>query len=104
MNIPRGTTPTFILSFPAASGINLAEAENVYVTLRSWDKTLTKTGEDLTVETTTVSVYLTQAETLLLRPGKCQIQVNWTKNDGSRAASEIVCVQITENLLPEVVS
>ena len=103
MGVPRGTTPTFVLTFPEASGINLTLARNVYVTFCSGSKTLTKTGEDLELTETTISVFLNQAETLAFSDGLVKIQANWTMSDGSRAASEVVRYQLTEQLLQKVV-
>jgi len=99
MAIPRGVTPTFTLTF---EGIDLTQAIHVYVTFRG-GATITKSDDDLTITATTISVYLTQAETLSLAKGTVSIQANWTYGDGSRAASTIVNYNFTDNLLPKVV-
>ena len=103
MSIPRGTTPTFVLTFGATSGVDLTAASNVYVTFKSADEILTKTGADVVVEALSASVYLTQAETLSFREGNVDIQINWTLADGSRFASEIVTYTISRQLLQKVV-
>lgn len=114
MSIPRGTTPTFELSL---EGVDLTAANNVYVTFvqdnpAGYNKsTVTKTGEDIEVRKETqqtdtvsyVSVYMTQSEMLGFGVGRVSIQVNWTYADGSRAASEIASIDLTANLLPEVI-
>ena len=97
----QATTPTFILTLPDT--VDLSQAANIYVSLRQKNALIEKTGDDLTVDGQTVSVYLSQAETLQLVSGAAQIQLNWTYANGSRACSNIVSVQVTENLLKEVV-
>lgn len=97
----QATTPTFVLTLP--NDVDPSEFANIYFTLRQKSVLIEKTGTDLTVDGQTVSVYLSQAETLQLVSGAAQIQLNWTYANGSRACSNIVSVQVTENLLKEVV-
>lgn len=104
MGVPRGTTPTFTLSFEEGS-VDLTEAANVYVTFRygiQRNRVLTKTGEDLDVTENTIDVYLNQEETLAFEVGNVEIQVNWTYTGGGRASSEVVSYAITKQLLNEV--
>ena len=105
MSVPRGTTPTFTLTFPQDAELDLCQARGVYVSFRSGGKTLTKAAGDdgVNVEQDKIHVWLNQEETLLFYAGTIMIQANWTTADGQRAASEIVSCQITENLLPKVV-
>lgn len=100
MSVPKGTTPTFVLTF---EDIDLTTASHVYVTFKGAGGKVTKTDDDLTVDATSISVYLTQEETLILSNGAVAIQANWTFEDGSRAASEIVKYTLTDNLLSRVV-
>ena len=102
MSIPRGTTPTFTLTFDK-QGLDLTEAANVYVTFEVNNYSLTKTGEDLTVEAKKIIVYLNQAETLRFTDKVVEIQANWTASDGSRAASEVKTYDISKQLLRKVV-
>ena len=97
----QATTPTFILTLPDT--VDLSQAANIYFSLRQKNVLIEKAGDDLTVDGQTVSVYMSQAETLQLVSGAAQIQLNWTYANGSRACSNIVSVQVTENLLKEVV-
>lgn len=97
----QATTPTFILTLPDT--VDLSQVANIYFSLRQKNVLIEKAGDDLTVDGQTVSVYLSQAETLQLVSGAAQIQLNWTYANGSRACSNIVSVQVTENLLKEVV-
>ena len=103
MSVPRGTTPTFTLTFAQSSGVDLTEAVNVYVTFLSGHKTITKTGSDLTVGQRSIGVFLSQEDTLSFGVGDVQIQANWTTGDGKRIASEITRYPITGNLLPRVI-
>ena len=102
MSVARATTPTFLLQFDQ-QGLDLTTANNVYVTFKSGNKTLTKTGGDLAVSAQSIGVYLNQTETIVWRTGKVEIQANWTSGSGSRAASEIVYYDISAQLLDEVV-
>ena len=97
----QATTPTFILTLP--NDVDPSDFANIYFTLRQKNVLIEKTGTDLTIDGQTVSVYLSQAETLQLVPGAAQIQLNWTYANSARACSNIVSVQVTENLLKEVV-
>ena len=99
--MPQYTTPTFTLTF-SEENLNLTSAANVYVTFRSGEYLLTKTGEDLTIGEKTINVYLSQSETSHFRQ-KVSIQANWTTATGSRAASDIAEYPISDQLLKRVV-
>lgn len=100
MSIPRGTTPTFTLTF---KDIDLTAASHVYVTFSQGQRTITKTGDALEVRATEIDVYLLQRETLAFIPGNVEIQANWTVAGGGRMASDIVQYEFTKQLLPRVV-
>lgn len=97
----QATTPTFILTLP--SSVDLSEAANVYFTLKQNNVEIEKKTSDLVIEGQTVSVFLSQIDTLQLTAGTAQIQLNWTYANGARACSKIKSVQVSENLLKEVV-
>lgn len=97
----RATTPTFLLTLPQS--VNLEFAKNVYFTI-SQGKDLTITKTDLEIHENEVSVYFSQEETLRFAAGTVRIQLNWTYPTGERACSEIVNVNVTDNLLGEVVA
>lgn len=99
----RGTTPTFQLKL-ADEQVDLTQALNVYATFKSREQTITKSGADLEVTANEVDVYMSQEETLGFLAGTIAVQLNWTYTDGRRACSNIVTMQIGENLLPEVIS
>ena len=98
----QGTTPTFILTLP--NTVDLTVIKNMYFSLEQGNTKLRKTGDSLTIDGQTVSVYLTQAETLEFNPGRANLQLNWTYPNGSRACSNIAGVNIGSNLIKEVVS
>ena len=103
MSAPRGTTPTLVLKFTEPS-LDLTVAANVYVTFRYGSNQLTKTGADLTIAPKTISVSLSQEETLQFPEGIISIQANWTGSDGFRAASEIANFTWSKQLLNEVLT
>ena len=97
----QATTPTFILSLP--NTVDLSLAANIYFSLRQGKLEIQKKNDDLVVDGQTVFVYLSQEETLQFQYGSAQIQLNWTYDDGSRACTNIANVQVSSNLLKEVV-
>lgn len=102
MSIARATTPTFTLSF-AEEGLDLTEANNVYVTFEQNDYNFTKSGTDLEIAEKQIDVYLAQEETLAFKVGVVDVQVNWTMAGGRRACSDVQQVQITKQILRQVV-
>ena len=102
MSVARGTTPTYILTFTEES-LDLTEANNVYVTFRKGAKILTKTGSDIEVSAQQIEVYLNQKETLSFSQGDVEVQVNWTLAGGKRAASEVVTIPLSRQLLEKVI-
>lgn len=101
MGVPRGTTPTLVLTFDDKE-LNLLETSQVYVTFNVSGTPLTKTGGDLSVSEREIDVYLTQAETLSFPTGKIKMQANWVYPDGSRGASDVANVEFTRQLLEVV--
>ena len=97
----QATTPTFILTLPDT--VDLSLAANIYFSLKQGKVEIQKENDSLVVDGQTVSVYLTQAETLQLSAGSAQLQLNWTYTDGSRACTNVATVQVTSNLLKKVV-
>ena len=62
MGVPQYTTPTFTLTF-TEQALDLTQAQNVYVTFKSGETLMTKTGADLTIAEKSIGVYLSQEET-----------------------------------------
>lgn len=48
MSVPRGTTPTFYLTF-SEEELDLTTASNVYATFKQNEKRITKSGADLVI-------------------------------------------------------
>lgn len=103
MSVPRGTTPTFHLTF-SEEELDLTTASNVYVTFKQNEKRITKSGEDLVIAEKQVDVYLNQKETLSFTQGDVKVQVNWTLANGRRAASEVKTTELSEQLLEKVIT
>lgn len=103
----RGTTPTFTLTI-RDENVDLSEATNVYVTFVQGSRVYEKTGDDITIDGRTVSVWLNQQESLdLSEDSTMSVQINWTYldvNDTVRRAATIPkCVKITKQLLKRVI-
>lgn len=100
MGIARATTPTFTLTFTEEE-LDLTQATNVYVTFEQGEVNFTKTALDVAEKQ--VDVYLSQEETLRFKVGVVNIQVNWTMANGRRACSDVKQVEITKQLLRQVI-
>lgn len=103
-----GTTPTLTLTL-SDSTIDLAQAKNVYFSMKQGALEITKSGEDLFVEGNVCQVWLSQKDTLRLRANApADIQLNWTYSDlvngtYKRTASRTKAITITPQLLRRVV-
>ena len=99
----KGTTPTYL--FKTEADLDLTRAKNIYVTFSKMSKEeiFTKTGDDLIIQEKTVGVYLTQEETLSLPSTRIQAQVNWTYEDGKRMCSQVILINMHDNLMDKVV-
>ena len=92
---------TFSLKF-ADDNLDLTQASNVYATFKQDENTITKTGQDITVSAKQVDVYLDQEESLRFGKGRMEVQLNWTYENGQRACSNIVKVDVNKNLVGSV--
>lgn len=101
MSVAIATTPTYTLTFTEQS-LDLTTAVNVYVTFAQGSKIITKTGDDLTVTARSITVSLTQSETLNFRAGDLEIQANWTGANGERSCSEVETTELSKQLLKRV--
>ena len=104
----QATTPTFIMTprdRKTKDPIDLSEARNVYFTVEQKQTAtkITKSGESVVVDGSTVSVYLDQSETVQFHEGVIEIQLNWTYPNGKRAATCKRKIEVEENLLKGVV-
>ena len=103
----RGCTETLTLEIEDQSLV-LPSADNVFVSIAQGSMTITKTGEDITVNGNTVEVALTQQESLRLKKGTSEIQVNWLEESLAEGKKRIATIPITfkvdKQLLPKVLS
>ena len=99
----RGTTPTIIINVTGED----FEDSTLYVTLEQGCFEMTKSGTDVEVTPTetgsTVSIYLSQEETLMFAPGKASIQIRWINSGGMAQASPIKNIEINPILLEGVI-
>lgn len=94
----RGTTPKIKLRIE--SEIDLRLCKQIWVTMRQWDKELTKTMQELAVEKNCILIDLSQNDTLALDPGKVYVQVRGLTEAGSAFATGIASVKV-ERILKE---
>lgn len=98
----RYTTPTLVITIDKPE---LIDASGIYVTFAQGAQLLTINSDiDVTATETGVQLELelTQLQTAGFVPGRAQLQVNWLKN-GNRGATEIATINITDNLLNQVI-
>lgn len=103
----RGTTPTITLKVINGGELDLTTVDDLYVTLRQGNRIINM-KEGVLVDAQSVSFSFTQRETLSLKEGPADIQVNWTyidADDGTtrRAATCIRQIEITGQILDEVI-
>lgn len=103
MNMIRGTTPTLEVKI---TGIEIAELESVYITLKQYQKEVTKSTEDITVDEISNTLYipLSQEDTLTLSRGYVYVQMRAVTKDGLAVASEIVMKTMEEILKEGVIT
>lgn len=97
------TTPTLVFTFP--SGFKPNQFNKVILTFSANKATplLEKNKSDLTIDTSSVTYTLTQAETLLFPAGRIYCQINFVNADGSRIATEIQAINVINNLHNQVI-
>ena len=101
----RGTTPTHIFTYEGVTdeghAINLAEADELYITYQQAGiNLLEKTLEDCTFGENTVSVTLTQAETLAFS-GIGAVSVQIRAKFGSQAVACNIIKTTVEEILKD---
>lgn len=99
----RGTTPTIIIRVIGED----FDGATMYVTLEQGSYEVTKTGDDVTVTPTesgsTVSIFLSQSETLGFSKGTARIQIRWIDSGGIAQASPIKSIDVGPILLEGVI-
>ncbi len=97
----KGTTPTLIFQFP--NDFDATEATQIIVTISAKGiPVIELTGDDIDVEATTVSCWLSQSQTLMMPTGEAAAQINLLYSDGQRVATNIVRFDWQRNLHNEV--
>lgn len=101
------TTPSFVVTI--SGGVNLTQAVNVYVTLTQGSVSVTKNSTDVEIsqDGKTVSVRLSQNESMKFNKGKAKLQVNWVYTENGktiRASTEPLVVKVEEQLYKQVIT
>ena len=92
----RGSTPTNTFTV----NVDLRDA-TVFVTYYQSGKVLVeKTGEDLSITSSTVELTLTQEDTLKFGTGEVSVQLRYVMQDGTADASNIITVS-SERILKD---
>lgn len=99
----RGTTPTITLT---VNELDLTELKSIYVTFCQAGKILTKQkGESgVEIDTHTVSIRLSQEETLRFSPGTVEVQLRGLTNGDNAFATNVGKVAVKDVLLKEVIT
>jgi hypothetical protein len=99
----RGTTPTLEVKI---TGIEIAELEIVYITLKQYQKEVTKKTEDITVDEIKNALYvpLSQEDTLTLARGYVYVQMRAVTKDGLAVASDVKMITMEEILKDGVIT
>lgn len=99
-----GTTPTFTLKVTDDETLDFTSVEQIYFTIKQGSVSYTKTGEDVVIiDEHTITVTFTQEETLSFRYNlQAEIQLNWIYENGARAATKIKTINLSKNLIREV--
>lgn len=82
---------------------DLTQMNSHHMTFEMPGVKLDKTGDDLIINPDSIGAKLTQEETGLFRIGLLEVQTNWKDSSGLRFGSSIETVEITKQLLDEVI-
>lgn len=96
----QGTTPTIQITI---NDIDLNEMQNIYVVFEQNGYILKKESSDLDIEGNTISVSLSQEETLNFKEGTCNIQLRMITKGGVAIASPIKTTKVYRVLNKEVI-
>lgn len=97
----QGTTPTIQITI---NDIDLNEMQNIYVVFEQNGYILKKESNDLDIEGNTISVSLSQEETLNFKEGTCNIQLRMITKGGVAIASPIKTTKVYRVLNKEVIT
>ena len=94
----RYTTPTISIQ---VEDVSLSEFDSIYVSIAQSGTTIEIV--DPPIDGDTINVFLTQSQTAQFdRHFPCQVQINALK-DGKRYASEMMTLNVDDNLLKRVI-
>ena len=96
----RGTTPTFKIKI---DGIRIDELKSIYVTFKQYNTEITKRKEDVEIEENTISVKMSQEETLSFTNGRVNVQIRGLTDMGIAIGSNIYSVQVEDILKDGVI-
>ena len=101
----QGTTPTFI--FELDTPIDLSDMSQIWITIRdglgfkhNWDKTRTTIDD----ENHKISLFLSQQETLSIKPGLGAVQIRFLTNGGIALTTERKMITIATTIKGGVIS
>ena len=97
----QGTTATIQITI---NDIDLNEMQNIYVVFEQNGYILKKESSDLDIEGNTISVSLSQEETLNFKEGTCNIQLRMITKGGVAIASPIKTTKVYRVLNKEVIT
>lgn len=97
----QGTTPTIQITI---NDIDLNEMQNIYVVFEQNGYILKKESSDLDIEGNTISVSLSQEETLNFKEGTCNIQLRMITKGGVAIASPVKTTKVYRVLNKEVIT
>lgn len=97
----QGTTPTIQITI---NDIDLNEMQNIYVVFEQNGYILKKESSDLDIEGNTISVSLSQEETLNFKEGTCNIQLRMITKGGAAIASPIKTTKVYRVLNKEAIT
>ena len=99
----RGTTPTFIFTFP--NGFHPSEASKILITFSTPVQNIFEFDEDdVDIIEDTIYVSLTQAQTIKFPDGPVKVQINFVYSGGGRVATDIKTIVWDRNLHNGVIS
>lgn len=99
----RATTPTYILTLPDTAEVDLTEMTEVHFTLvQGKNNKIDKIVEP--TDSKTVEVTLSQDDTINLKDGVAEIQLNWIDASGTRGATYVSAIRLDKQLLNEVLT
>ena len=96
----RGTTPTLTLLI---HGIDVSDMGTIFVTFEQGSKEVTKTGEDISVDTenNAITIAFSQEDTLAFGVGNIDVQIRALLKDGETAIASKIKRTSMERILLE---